>query len=75
MLSQEAANKLSKCLRERLIPVYTAFPQHSLDFAAELCRMLYETKILTEFTAGKHDQKQLWDSVLNALLSGVLVRE
>ena len=73
MLSKEAANKLSKCLRERLAHIYGAFPQQGIELAAALCKTLYETKILTEFTAGNQEQKLLWDNVMNALLSGVLV--
>ncbi|KAI0340187.1 hypothetical protein BDW22DRAFT_1399220 [Trametopsis cervina] len=72
VLSQEATEKLAKCLRERLIQVYAAFPQRSLEFAAALCQTIYETKVLPAFAAGKHEQKTLWEKILNALLSGVL---
>lgn len=74
VLSQEAANKLSKCLRERLTQLYTGFPTQGIELAATLCQTLYETKILTEFTAGNHEQKMMWDKVLTALLSGILAR-
>ena len=68
------ARRLGERLRKPLLPVYSACPQLALKFAAILAQELYDSRILTEFTAGRNEQKLLWNGVLDALLSGVLVR-
>ncbi|KAJ3554816.1 hypothetical protein NM688_g2911 [Phlebia brevispora] len=71
-ISPETARRLADVFRKPLLPVYSAFPRPSFQFIAALCQELYESKILSDFTAGKHDQKLLWNSVFDSLLSGVL---
>lgn len=56
------------------MPVYKAFPQPTLEFSAVLYRAIFDGKITAEGRAGRKEQKDLWESVLNALLSGILVR-
>lgn len=72
-MSSDAAGKLSGIFRRQLPVLYTAFPQLSLALTAVLCQIIYEEKILKDFTAGKLTEDSPWQSVLNALLSGVLV--
>ena len=73
-ISSEAARRLAELLRKPLLPVYTAFTQPALHLAAALSQELYENKILPDFTAGRHEQKLFWNSILDSLLSGILVR-
>lgn len=69
----QLADKLTTCLRRPLVPIYGAFTAPALDFVANLSKFLYEEKILTEYTAGRHGQKAVYENVLDSLLSGVLV--
>lgn len=72
-MSSDASGKLSGIFRRQLPLLYTAFPQLSLALTAILCQTIYEEKILKDFTAGKLSDESPWQSVLNALLAGVLV--
>ncbi|THH32971.1 hypothetical protein EUX98_g1222 [Antrodiella citrinella] len=71
-LSLPESEKLVQQLRRPLQLAYTSFPQVALQFCARLADYLYNNKILAEYTAGRHDQRAQWESVLYALLSGVL---
>ena len=72
-MSPEASRKFADRLRKPLVPVYIAVAQPALQFTATFAQEIYKSKILPEFTAGNHDQKLLWNSILDSLLSGVLV--
>lgn len=73
-ISPDASAKLGGCLRKQLLPVYKAFPQPTLEFSGVLYQAIFDDKVTAEGRAGRKDQKDLWESVLNALLSGILVR-
>lgn len=73
-LSSTDSERLVKAFRQPLASLYSSSPQAALAFAAGLAGFLYHSKILVEYASGNYEQRGRWERVLNALLSGVLVR-
>ncbi|PCH34902.1 hypothetical protein WOLCODRAFT_155555 [Wolfiporia cocos MD-104 SS10] len=71
-ISEQSSKKLSQCLRKPLLPVYSAFPQPSLEAAAAIFYKVYHEKVLPTLGKRQNEQQELWEGVLNSLLSGVL---
>ncbi|KAK7693090.1 hypothetical protein QCA50_002655 [Cerrena zonata] len=53
-------------------PTLTEQLANKLCLCLPLSKLLYGEKILPEFTAGRHDQKARYESILTSLLSGIL---
>ncbi len=73
-ISQQISQKLSSFLRESLGVLYIGVPTSTLQLAAAIFESVYHNRILSALGGTPGDQKELWESVLYALLSGVLVR-
>ncbi|KAL6306614.1 hypothetical protein BKA93DRAFT_149887 [Sparassis latifolia] len=71
-ISLEASCKVASCLRDPLLPLYATYPLPALQFTAALFRKIYHEKVLTSLGMQLEEQKAIWESVLNSLLSGVL---
>ncbi|OBZ66573.1 hypothetical protein A0H81_13373 [Grifola frondosa] len=71
-ISEQAVQKLSKCFREHLLRLYSAFLLPSLQFAAAIFERIYHEKVLAALGNQQQEQKILWETVLYALLSGIL---
>ncbi|KAI0773578.1 hypothetical protein C8Q74DRAFT_1265430 [Fomes fomentarius] len=71
-ISQQISQKLSSFLRESLGVLYIGVPTSTLQLAAAIFESVYHNRILSALGGTPGDQKELWESVLYALLSGVL---
>ncbi|RPD70368.1 hypothetical protein L226DRAFT_230828 [Lentinus tigrinus ALCF2SS1-7] len=71
-ISQQLSEKLATFLRHSLGVLYAAVPVPALRLAAAIFESVYHNRILSAIGGGQSDQKELWESVLYALLSGVL---
>ena len=73
-ISKQLSDKLATFLRDSLGMLYAAVPVPALRLAAAVFESIYHNRILYAIGGAQSEQKELWESVLHALLSGVLVR-
>ena len=73
-MSQQIAENLQVFLRESLRALYTLLPLPVLQLSASIFEFVYHEHILSAIGGVQHEQKERWEAVLYALLSGVLVR-
>ena len=73
-ISKQLSDKLATFLRDSLGMLYAAVPVPALRLAAAVFESIYHNRILSAIGGAQSEQKELWESVLHALLSGVLVR-
>ncbi len=72
-ISKQLSDKLASFLRDSLRVLYAGVPVPALRLAAVIFESVYHNRILAALGGGQSEQKDLWESVLYALLSGVLV--
>ncbi|KAI0717578.1 hypothetical protein C8T65DRAFT_737905 [Cerioporus squamosus] len=71
-ISKQLSDKLASFLRDSLGVLYAGVPVPALRLAAAIFESVYHNRILSALGGGQSEQKDLWESVLYALLSGVL---
>ncbi|RDX43083.1 hypothetical protein OH76DRAFT_1410522 [Lentinus brumalis] len=71
-ISKQLSDKLASFLRDSLRVLYAGVPVPALRLAAVIFESVYHNRILAALGGGQSEQKDLWESVLYALLSGVL---
>ncbi|KAI0820712.1 hypothetical protein BC628DRAFT_1395979 [Trametes gibbosa] len=71
-LSKAIAGKLSSFLRESLAILYTGVGFPALRLTSSLFQSVYYERLLPTIGNMQKDQQNLWESVLHALLAGVL---
>ena len=74
-MSQEIAEKLSCFLRTSLLVLYAGVTLPALQLASAIFESVYHERILSAIGNGQDDQRARWETVLRALLSGVLVSQ
>ncbi|KAI0637538.1 hypothetical protein C8Q77DRAFT_373489 [Trametes polyzona] len=71
-LSEQVARKLSSFLRESLTILYPVVGLPALQLAGAILESVYHERLLPSIGSLHRDQQDLWESVLHALLAGVL---
>ncbi|KAI0751808.1 hypothetical protein C8Q80DRAFT_599396 [Daedaleopsis nitida] len=71
-ISAQVSERLSNFLRESLAVLYAAVPDPTLRLAAAIFESVYHNRLLPAIGSPRGDQQALWESLLYALLSGIL---
>ncbi|OCH95246.1 hypothetical protein OBBRIDRAFT_884076 [Obba rivulosa] len=72
ILSSANYKDLVKCCRQSLVSLYAVFPYPALQLAAEVFRVIYHEKILPAMGEQLKEKLDMWESVLDNMLSGIL---
>lgn len=72
-ISPQITRKLSSFLRESLAALYASVGLPALHLASALLQSVYHERLLPTIGNMQRDQQDLWESVLHALLAGLLV--
>lgn len=70
--SDRVIDTLKLTLRAPFVPLYTAFPGPALDLALALFVSISNDQI-SKLDKKRRKLRELWESVQNAILSGILV--
>lgn len=72
-LSADTFTRLCSLLRDRLLPLYHAYPTLTLQYSVSVLIVVFEEKISPIMEAGDEHTRGSWETVQTAVLSGILV--